>query len=80
MVVANFRPGWETVGRIRIPYELAQAAGLTGGVQVRLVLDRNGARNVPIRDQTVQALKADGFPVSIPDQTAFVYVIETTGK
>jgi glycosidase len=71
VVVVNFRPVVTVDGRIRIPPELAAAAGLGAAAEVRLVLDRSG-----MRQEAVGPLTADGFPVAIGQQTAHVYVIE----
>jgi glycosidase len=76
VVVANFRPVLPVKGRIRIPAELAAAAGLRGALHVRLVLDRAGAQEQLVGDRTPEQLVADGFPVSLPNQTAHVYVVQ----
>lgn len=75
VVVANFRPNSATQGHIRLPQELASAAGLDGGVVVRLVLDQQGQRDTPVASLTVNQLESRGFPVSIPNQSAQVYSI-----
>ena len=76
LVVANFRPNAAVSGQVGIPQALADAAGLRANVIVRLVLDRTGAKNVEVAHQTLQALVEGGFPVSVANQTAQVYVIE----
>ena len=43
---------------------------------VRLVLDRSGKKNDVVGHFTRQDLINDGFPASVPNQTAHVYVIE----
>ncbi|HJT77109.1 MAG TPA: hypothetical protein VJ739_07905, partial [Gemmataceae bacterium] len=75
VVVANFRPNATCEGRIRVPPELAVAAGLRGSLKVRLVLDREGARNVPVGEWAAGELVTDGFPVSVANQTAQVHVV-----
>lgn len=75
IVVANFRSNLGTDGYIRIPQELAAAIGLNGNVIVRLVLDRQGQRDALVASLTVEQLKSQGFPVTIPNQSAHVYTI-----
>jgi glycosidase len=75
VVVANFRPNAACEGRIRVPPELAAAAGLRGGLRVRLVLDREGACDVAVGEWAAEELGRDGFPVSVPNQAAQVYVV-----
>jgi glycosidase len=76
VVVANFRPASPVEGRLRIPPELAAAAGLGGGLRLRLVLDRDGARQDAGAEVTVERLVGEGFPVAIAKQAANVYLIE----
>jgi glycosidase len=76
VVVANFRPNSTVTGRVGIPDALAAAAGLAANVTVSLILDRTGAVNVPVAEQTRQSLTDTGFPISVPNQTAQVYVLE----
>ena len=78
-MVANFRPVLPVKGRIRIPPELAAAAGLADGLAVRLLLDRDGEQSSSVADLVVGKLVTDGFPVAIASQTACVYVVEETG-
>lgn len=75
VVVANFRPGSPAAGRIRLPSELAAAAGLNGPLDVKLVLDRGGRQDVPVTQSTAGELASQGFTVSIPDQSAHVFVV-----
>ena len=76
VVAANFRPNTSVTGRVGLPQGLVAAAGLAANVTVSLILDRTGATNVPVAQQTRQSLTDNGFPVSVPNQTACVYVIE----
>lgn len=76
LVAANFRPTAELRAVIRVPLELADRAGLPSDVSVRLRLDRGGAKNMVIAQQSRQALVGAGFQVTIPNQTAQAYIIE----
>ncbi len=73
LIVANFRPEFETEGRLRIPGELAQAAGLPEVVHARLILDRGGHRDESVGALSLQALTEKGLHVKVPTQTACVY-------
>jgi glycosidase len=75
VVAANFRPNGDVTGHVGAPQALAAAAGLAANVTVRLILDRTGAVNVTVAQQTRQSLTDNGFLVSVPNQTAHVYVI-----
>jgi glycosidase len=75
IVVANFRPGAAVQGRIRIPQELVAAVGFTSDVGVRLLLDREGRRDISIATVNAGQLTRDGFPVSVSYQSAYVYAI-----
>ena len=76
LVVANFRPNADVSGRVRIPKELADVAGLAANVTVRLVLDCAGAKNVTAAQLTLPALIDAGFAVAVPNQTTQVYAVE----
>jgi len=76
VVVANFRPAAPVEGRLRIPAELAAAAGLRDGLRLRLVLDRDGKHRGDGTLVTVEQLVKDGFPVAIAQQAANVFVVE----
>jgi glycosidase len=76
LVAACLRPNASVGGRVRMPAELAAAAGLGGDVTVRLLLDRGGAQKVTVARPTREGLVRDGFAVAVPNQTAQVYVIE----
>ena len=58
-----------------IPQEVVAAAGFTGDVGVQLLLDRTGRREVSVATVNVERLTSDGFPVSVSDQSAYVYAI-----
>jgi hypothetical protein len=75
LVAACFRPNAGVDGRVRIPAELAALAGLPEAVEIRLVLDRTGTRDVGVARLSREALASDGFPVSVPNQTSHVYSI-----
>jgi hypothetical protein len=75
VIVANFRPLYSTSGHIRIPPELAAAAGLGETVTVRLILDRAGAQNAKVAEITSAALAADGFLVDVPTQSSQVFEV-----
>jgi len=75
VVVANFRPGAAVQGRIRMPLELVAAVGLTDDVSVQLLLDREGKRDGSVATVNAGQLTRDGFPVSVPNQSAYVYAI-----
>ena len=75
VVVANFRPGAAVQGRIRIPQELVAAVGLAGSVSVHLILDREGRRDCLVATVSAKQLTKDGFPVSVSNQSAYVYAV-----
>ena len=62
-------------GRIRIPQELVAAAGFTGNVGVKLLLDQEGRHDVSVATVSAGRLTSDGFTVSVSDQSAYVYAI-----
>jgi glycosidase len=78
VVVANFAPGSATSGRIRIPLDLASAAGLptTRVLTVRRIFGTEGAASESIGPTSVADLGSTGFAVSVPDQATNVYVVE----
>ena len=77
VVVATFAPaGGRTDGPIRIPPELAEAAGLPATLAVTLRLDRGGARDAVVAGRTSPAALAEaGFAASVPGQGCHVYLI-----
>jgi hypothetical protein len=75
IVVANFRPGAAVQGRMRIPQELVAAVGLTGSVNIQLLLDLEGRRDCSVATVNAERLISDGFPVSISNQSTYVYAI-----
>ncbi|MFO0683019.1 MAG: alpha-amylase family glycosyl hydrolase [Sandaracinus sp.] len=78
VVVANFALGTATSGRIRLPADLAAAAGLPSAraLTVRRIFGVEGAASETVAATSVADLGTTGFPVSVPDQAASVYVIE----
>jgi len=75
IVVANFRPGAAVQGRMRIPQELVAAVGLTGSVNIQLLLDREGRRDCSVATVNAERLISDGFPLSVSNQSTYVYAI-----
>jgi glycosidase len=76
LVVANFGPADRRVdGRLRVPLELAAAAGLPAALTVTLRLDRGGARDDVVARVSRDELASDGFAVSIAGQSSCVYVV-----
>ncbi len=75
LVAANFAPGAETTGVLRIPSELFLAAGLPEHVTVTLRLDRTGARQDLVATLPRAELATTGLRVTLPDQTALVWEI-----
>lgn len=78
LIAANFQMGTAVNGPVRLPSELTISAGLTGTVEIRLILDRNGFRNSPLASMEAEQLTAVGFPIGIPNQTAHVYSLSNT--
>jgi len=78
IVVANFAAGSPSSGRIRVPLELSTAAGMPSGraFVVREVLTEAGTTDTSLGPITRSQLVTDGFMVTIPDQSAHVFVIE----
>ena len=75
VVVANFKGGSVTEGKIRIPPELVAAAGLLWRVKVRLVLQRSGACEETVAELDSAELTEGGFGVTVPTQSSCVYII-----
>lgn len=78
IVVANFAAGAASTGRVRVPLDLATAAGLPSGraFVVSQVLTEAGAVDVSLGPITRDQLITNGFAVSVPDQSAHVFIIE----
>lgn len=78
IVAANFAPGRSTTGHIRIPSELADAAGLDGArlYTVRRVLDEGGAESTTVGAGSRALLVSDGFAATVADQSSAVFIIE----
>lgn len=75
LIAANFQAGTAANGLVRLPSDLTFAAGLEGTVKIDLILDRNGSRNSSVVSIDVGQLTTVGFPISIPNQTAHVYLL-----
>ena len=60
---------------MRIPQELVAAVGLTGSVNIQLLLDREGRRDCSVATVNAERLISDGFPVSVSNQSTYVYAI-----
>lgn len=79
VVASNFGVGGAATGKIRIPDDLAEKAGLraTGDLKVRAILDERGKIDeIASEAITRAALASDGFSATIGDQSAKVFVIE----
>lgn len=77
LVISNFAVGAPTTAVIRIPVELADAAGLDASatLKVRRVLGAGGAIDEAITDTTKADLTEKGFSVTIEDQGAGVFIV-----
>jgi glycosidase len=74
VVVANFAVGRASAGRVRLPVELLDAAGLPAGdVRVSLELDDGGTVSEPLGTFARASLSSSGFPVEVANQSARVY-------
>ena len=78
IVAANFRPHSMLNGRVRIPQELATAVGLAENTSVHLLLDRDGANDIVVLEETRRSLVEAGFPIAIPNQSTHVYLISSS--
>jgi hypothetical protein len=75
LVVANFAVGAQSTGQVRIPEELAAAAGLADSVSAQLIFDRHGKRAERVLAIGKRELIDNGLSVSVPDQAASVFLI-----
>lgn len=75
LVVGNFDRDRATTGRVRLPSELIDAAGLPATLRVRLCLDRSGTRDELVGDFQTSDLMTDGLPLTVPAETACVYAM-----
>jgi glycosidase len=77
IVVANFGPGMNAKGPIRIADDLATEAGLPaeGDLEVVRILDENGKSNEVVGTATRTSLVDNGFIVDVPDQSTHVFRI-----
>jgi glycosidase len=80
VVVANFRPGSDERGRVRVPGELLTACGVPSGstLSVRLIMNELGACTGAGSRMTVDALAAAGFDATVSNQACNVYSLEPT--
>jgi glycosidase len=78
LVVANFQPGSNIQGQLRVPPELSATVKLPPNVEVRMILSRSGAVNNQIGTLTVDALASTGFNVSIENQATQVYSLSAS--
>lgn len=76
LVVANLGTGGEQRGPVRIPADLADAAGLGAELEVRLILGGDGAADEVVATVTRDDLAAAGFEAVVGDQRTNVYAIE----
>lgn len=79
IVASNFGVGQPATGKVRIPDDLAEKAGLpaSGDLKVRAVLDERGKIDeVVVEAITRAALTTDGFSATVGDQSAKVFVVE----
>ena len=51
------------------------AVGLAGSVSVHLLLDREGRRDCSVATVNAEQLAREGFPVSVSNQSAYVYAL-----
>jgi len=75
LIAANFQIGNNATGLVRFPGDLIHAAGLSGTLEINLILDRNGSTNQFLGSTEVDQLAAVGFPIFIANQSAQVYSI-----
>jgi len=77
VVAANLGGGGEQTGKVRLPVELLDAAGISGPeVEVRLVLDGAGNADEVVATTTRDDLQNLGFDAAVGDQRTFVYSVE----
>ncbi len=76
LVVTNFRPG-RTEGKIRIPNDLASAAGLPQALNIQQLLFTGETRDLPLTGDnlTLNALIENGFSVVLENQHTNVYLL-----
>lgn len=77
LVIANFRPGGASRGLIRLPAELAIAAGLSGEVKGTLVLDENGKQATALFAYPADQLTRRGVLVEVRDQACIVISVNS---
>lgn len=75
LTAGNFDRAAAAAGRLRLPAEVIEQAGLRAEATVRLVLDGSGVRDDAVARHPPSALFTDGFEVSIPKESAHVYAV-----
>jgi hypothetical protein len=58
-----------------IPQGLVAAVGLAGSLSVHSLLDREGRPDCSVATVNAEQLARDGFPVSVSNQSAYVYAL-----
>jgi hypothetical protein len=76
VVAANFQPGGALSTALRLPAALLERAGIDGAARLRRVLDEGGAAGDDLGTWTPATLATGGFPITLPDQSARVFVLE----
>ena len=77
VVVTNFGSGGSQSGPVRVPEDLADAAGLpaAGDLKITLLLDASGAKAEELTSTNRGALASSGFTAEVLDQATSVYRI-----
>lgn len=76
VVVANFRPGAQVTGPVRLPGDLLDAAGLSGDTfQVTRLFDERGAVEELVEHTSRFGLTTAGISATLSDQSAAVFEV-----
>ena len=75
LVVGNFHMTRPIKGRVRLPKELADHCALPENLEVRLVLDPDGRKDVPLARLSRAQIQEQGLEVTVPSQAALVFEI-----
>lgn len=75
VVVANFRPAGSSVGSVRLPADLLDAAGIVDPVRVRRVFDERGTVESAGVESSRFDLRQIGFEAEISDQATAVFEV-----